>query len=76
MITPEELYSLIKSGKYEKSCNALSFKLATIPNIDPHSTMEDAGKLPIIRCGVGEDGTYTGYVLQYHICLSYLSPYL
>ena len=69
MITPDELYSLIKSGKYEKSCNALSFKLATIPNIDPHSTMEDAGKLPIIRCGVGEDNTYTGYVL-----LSFKAP--
>src|SRR5574344_427054 len=62
-ITPDELYTLIRSGKYEKSCNALSFKLATIPNIDPHSTMEDADRLPVVRFGVGDNGTYTGYVL-------------
>ena len=69
LITSDELYTLIKSGKYEKSCNALSFKLATIPNIDPHSTMEDAERLPIVRFGVGENGTYTGYVL-----LSFKAP--
>jgi hypothetical protein len=68
-VTPDELHTLIRSGRYEKSCNALSFKLATIPNIDPRSTMEDAGRLPVVRFGVGGEGTYTGYVL-----LSFKAP--
>ena len=69
VIPLDDLYALIRSGKYEKSCKSLSYKLATIPNIDPHSTMEDAERLPVIRFGQGADSTYTGYVL-----LSFKAP--
>ena len=59
----DDLYEQIKSSKYAKQCSRLSYKLAVIPNIDAGTTLEDAEKLPVIRFGMGEEGTYTGYVL-------------
>ena len=59
----DDLYAQIKSGKYGKQCSQLSYKLAVIPNIHAETTLEDAERLPVVRFGQGEDGSYTGYVL-------------
>ena len=62
-ITLDDLYALIKSGKYARQCSRLSYKLAVIPNIHADTQLEDAEKLPVVRFGQGENDTYTGYVL-------------
>ena len=62
-VTPDEVCEMIKSEKYRKSCDNIAYKLATIPDINPNSTMEDAERLPVIRFGLGEEDAYTGYVL-------------
>ena len=62
-LTPDDVCGMIKSEKYRKSCDNIAYKLATIPDIHPNSTMEDAERLPVIRFGVGEEESYTGYVL-------------
>ncbi len=59
----DELFDMLRSGKYAKYCNSLRFKLRSGVNLERNATIEDADRLPIVRFGISSCGTYTGYVL-------------
>jgi len=62
-VSLDEVFELLHSGKYDKHCNNLRWKLRSGVNLDRSATVEDADKLPIARFTISDEGKYTGYVM-------------